>query len=146
MNRVTLFGNVGRDPEIRSITSGERIANLSLATTEKWTDKGSGERKEATEWHRIVAFGAIVDTIEKYVHKGSKLLVEGSVRTRKWVDQSGTERYTTEIRMTSMEFAGSADRNDAGGDEQQEQPRQRQRATAAAAPDRKPPIDDDIPF
>jgi len=98
VNKVILVGNVGRDPEIRSTQDGLRLANMSLATSETWRDKNSGERKERTEWHRVVVFNErLVDVIEKYVRKGSKLYIEGALQTRKWTDNSGQERYTTEV-------------------------------------------------
>jgi single-strand DNA-binding protein len=98
VNKVILVGNLGRDPEIRSTQDGTRIANFSLATSESWRDRASGERKERTEWHRVVVFNdRLVEVIEKYVKKGSKLYIEGALQTRKWTDNSGQERYTTEI-------------------------------------------------
>lgn len=98
VNKVTLVGNLGRDPEIRSTQDGQKVANLSIATSDTWKDKNSGERRERTEWHRIVVFNErLVEVAEKYLHKGSKLYLEGSLQTRKWTDQSGAEKYTTEI-------------------------------------------------
>jgi single-strand DNA-binding protein len=98
VNKVILVGNVGRDPEIRSTQDGTRVANLSLATSENWRDKNTGERKERTEWHRVVVFNErLVDVIEKYVKKGSKLYIEGALQTRKWTDNTGAEKYTTEV-------------------------------------------------
>src|SRR5579863_8936119 len=98
VNKVTLIGNLGRDPEIRSTQDGVRIANLALATSESWRDKVSGERKERTEWHRVVIFNErLVEIAEKYLRKGSKIYVEGALQTRKWTDQSGQERYSTEV-------------------------------------------------
>jgi len=98
VNKVILVGNLGRDPEIRSTSSGQRIANFSLATSENWRDRATGERKERTEWHRVVVFNErLVDVIEKYVKKGSKLYIEGALQTRKWTDNQGQERYSTEV-------------------------------------------------
>ncbi|HKF72971.1 MAG TPA: single-stranded DNA-binding protein [Stellaceae bacterium] len=98
VNKVILVGNVGRDPEIRSTQDGTRVANLSLATSENWRDKNTGERKERTEWHRVVIFNErLVDVVEKYVKKGSKLYLEGALQTRKWTDNTGAEKYTTEV-------------------------------------------------
>src|SRR5579885_1266244 len=98
VNKVILVGNVGRDTEIRSTQDGTRVANLSLATSETWRDKNSGERKERTEWHRVVIFNdRLVDVVEKYVRKGSKLYIEGALQTRKWTDNTGAEKYTTEV-------------------------------------------------
>lgn len=98
VNKVILVGNVGQDPEIRSTQTGSEIANFSLATTESWKDRATGERKEKTEWHRIVVFSeGLVRVIKDYVKKGTKLYIEGTLQTRKWTDNSGNERYTTEI-------------------------------------------------
>lgn len=98
LNKVTLIGNVGAEPELRSMSNGKEVATLSLATSEHWKDKATGERKEKTEWHRVVVFNeGLVNIIKSYVKKGSKLYVEGSLQTRKWSDQSGVEKYTTEI-------------------------------------------------
>jgi single-strand DNA-binding protein len=98
VNKVILVGNLGKDPEVRTGQDGSKIVNFSLATSETWNDKGSGERKEKTEWHRIVVFNdRIGDVVEKYVRKGSKVYVEGALQTRKWTDQSGQEKYTTEV-------------------------------------------------
>ena len=98
VNKVILVGNVGKDPEVRSSQDGSKIVNFSLATSETWNDRASGERKEKTEWHRVVVFNdRIGDVVEKYVRKGSKVYVEGALQTRKWTDQSGQEKYTTEI-------------------------------------------------
>src|SRR5438876_1174615 len=98
VNKVILVGNLGRDPEIRSTGEGVRIANLNLATSESWRDRVSGERKERTEWHRIVIFNErLVEIAEKYLRKGSKIYIEGALQTRKWTDQQGQEKYTTEV-------------------------------------------------
>lgn len=98
LNKVMLIGNVGRDPEIRAMSSGDKVANLSLATSERWKDKNSGEQKEKTEWHRVTVWDdQIVGVIERYVKKGDKIYVEGELQTRKWTDQSGAEKYSTEV-------------------------------------------------
>ena len=98
LNKVTLVGNIGRDPEVRSFQNGSKVCNLSLATSERWKDKETNEPKEKTEWHRIVVFNdKLVEIIEKYVHKGSKVYIEGQLETRKWTDTSGTEKYSTEV-------------------------------------------------
>src|SRR5262244_409239 len=101
VNKVILVGNLGRDPEIRSTQDGMRIANLAIATSESWRDRVSGERKERTEWHRVVIFNErLAEVAEKYLHKGSKVYIEGQLQTRKWTDQQGLERYTTEVVLT----------------------------------------------
>ena len=136
MNRATIIGNVGRDPEIRTFQDGGKVANLAIATSEKWKDKDTGERKEATEWHRVSVFGPLAGIVEQYVTKGMKLAIEGQLRTRKWQDQSGQDRYSTEIVLqgprASLEMLG-------GGQERQEP---RQEPTAGGGPD----MSDEIPF
>lgn len=98
VNKVILVGNLGKDPEIRSMQTGARVANLALATSESWKDKQTGERKEKTEWHRVVIFNeGLVKIAEQYLRKGSKIYLEGQLETRKWTDQSGQEKYTTEV-------------------------------------------------
>src|ERR1700753_2270462 len=98
VNKVILVGNLGRDPEIRTLNSGDRVANLRIATSEQWRDKTSGERKEKTEWHQVVIFNDnLVKVAENYLHKGSTVYIEGSLQTRKWTDQQGVEKYSTEI-------------------------------------------------
>ena len=118
VNKVILVGNLGRDPEIRSTQDGTRVANFTMATSENWRDKSTGERREKTEWHRIVIFNErLVEVAEKYLHKGSKVYIEGQLQTRKWTDQSGPEKYTTEIVLTR--FRGELtmlDSRGAGGD------------------------------
>ena len=116
VNKVILVGNLGRDPEIRSTQDGLRIANLSLATSESWRDKNTGERREKTEWHRVVIFNErIVDVAEKYLRKGAKVYVEGALQTRKWTDQSGQEKYTTEVVL--QRFRGELTMLDGRGGE-----------------------------
>lgn len=106
VNKVTLIGNVGKDPEVRRLTSGAPVAALSVATSEVWKDKATGERKEKTEWHRVVIFNeGLAGVAEKYVRKGSKLYVEGQLQTRKWTDRDGTERYSTEIVLQNYRGA-----------------------------------------
>ncbi len=140
VNKVILVGNLGRDPEIRSFSNGDRVANVNLATTDRWKDKQSGEMREATEWHRIVFNGRLVDIVEQYLRKGSQVYVEGSLRTRKWQDKDGQEKYTTEIRVDQMQMLGGrqgagAGGSDEGGDDwsaRRGQPVQRAGAQAAA--------------
>ena len=107
VNKVILVGNLGRDPEMRSFPSGDQVANVSLATTDKWRDKQTGETKEHTEWHRLVFNGRLAEIAGQYLRKGSQIYVEGSIRTRKWTDQqSGQDRYSTEIRVDQMQMLG----------------------------------------
>ena len=102
LNNVQLIGNVGQDPDIRFTQDGKPIANLSIATSDTWTDK-QGQKQEKTEWHRVVAFGKLAEIIQQYVHKGSKLFIEGKLQTRKWTDNQGLDKYTTEIVMTGFD-------------------------------------------
>lgn len=97
VNKAILIGNLGKDPEVRALQDGSKVANLSLATTESWKDKNSGEKKERTEWHRVTIFGKTAEIAEQWLRKGSKVYLEGQIQTRKWQDQSGSDRYTTEI-------------------------------------------------
>ncbi len=106
VNKVILIGNLGRDPEIRSTQDGTRIANLSLATSDTWRDKNTGERRERTEWHRVVIFDEkLSEVAEKYLRKGSKVYIEGQIQTRKWQDQSGQDKYTTEVVLNRFRSA-----------------------------------------
>ena len=115
LNKVTLIGNLGRDPEIRSMQSGDRVCNLAVATSERWKDKQSGEQREKTEWHRVVVFDQqIVDVCERYLNKGRKVYLEGQLQTRKWTDQQGAEKYTTEVVL--QRFRGSLIMLDSGRD------------------------------
>ena len=124
INKVILVGNLGRDPEIRSTNDGTRIANLALATSEAWRDRNSGERKERTEWHRVVIFNErLVEIAEKYLRKGSKIYVEGALQTRKWTDNQGQERYSTEVvlqrfrgELTMLDGARSGGAMEGGAD------------------------------
>src|SRR5438128_2578853 len=162
VNKVILVGNLGRDPELRSTQDGMRIANLAVATSESWRDRVSGERKERTEWHRVVIFNErLAEIAEKYLKKGSKIYVEGALQTRKWTDNSGQERYTTEIvlqrfrgELTMLDSArgaggppieGGYDEGYTGGGFGDEP---RAAATPAPARGRTPvnDLDDDIPF
>ena len=108
VNKVIIVGNLGRDPEMRSFPSGDQVANVTLATTDKWKDKQSGEPREHTEWHRLVFNGRLAEIAGQYLRKGSQIYVEGSIRTRKWQDQAtGQDRYATEVRVDQMQMLGS---------------------------------------
>lgn len=123
VNKVILVGNLGADPEIRSLGNGDRVANLRVATSETWRDRSSGERKERTEWHRVVIFNEnLVKVAENYLRKGSKVYIEGAIQTRKWTDQSGQERYSTEIvlqkfrgELTMLDGRGGGEDEGGGG-------------------------------
>ena len=106
INKVIIVGNLGRDPEMRTFPSGDQVANVTIATTDKWKDKQTGEMKEATEWHRVVFNGRLAEIAGQYLRKGSQVYVEGSLRTRKWTDQAGVEKYSTEIRADQMQMLG----------------------------------------
>jgi single-strand DNA-binding protein len=115
VNKVIIVGNLGRDPESRTFPSGDQVCNVTVATTDKWKDKQSGEMREATEWHRVVFNGRLAEIAAQYLRKGSQVYVEGSLRTRKWTDQSGVEKYSTEIRADSMQMLGSRQGMGGGG-------------------------------
>jgi len=97
VNKVILIGNLGQDPEIRNLPSGDSVANVSIATSETWKDKNTGEKQERTEWHRVVFFGKLAEIVGKYLKKGSKVYIEGKLKTRKWQDKDGSDRYSTEV-------------------------------------------------
>jgi single-strand DNA-binding protein len=154
VNKVILIGNLGRDPEVRYLPSGDAVANLNIATTEKWKDKG-GEQQEQTEWHRVAFFGRQAEICGEYLRKGSQVYVEGRLQTRKWTDKDGNERYTTEIRGDRMQMLGG--RAAGGGTEPpaRDAAREPEPSTSAAPPgkpagNKKPAnfddLEDDIPF
>jgi len=152
VNKVIIVGNLGRDPETRYLPSGEAVTNISVATTDKWKDKASGEMKEATEWHRVSFFGRLAEIAGEYLKKGSQVYVEGSLRTRKWQDKEGKDRYSTDIRGDVMQMLGSR----VGAGEPRSEPRgeaaPKGEAPATAAGAVKKPagkfddMEDDIPF
>src|SRR3954468_12971896 len=115
VNKIIIVGNLGRDPEVRTFPSGDRVANVTIATTDKWKDKTSGEMKEHTEWHRVVFNGRLAEIAGEYLRKGSQAYVEGSLRTRKWTDKDGIEKFTTEIRADQMQMLGSRQGMGGGG-------------------------------
>ena len=104
VNKVTLIGNLGNDPEVRYSGNGNAVANVSLATAESWRDKDSGEQQERTEWHRVVFFGRLAEIVSEYLHKGSQIYVEGRLQTNKWQDKEGNDRYTTQIVANEMQM------------------------------------------
>lgn len=148
INKVILIGNLGNDPEMRYMPSGGAVANLSIATTESWKDKQSGESQERTEWHRVVFFNRLAEIVGEYLRKGSKVYVEGSLRTRKWQDQSGNERYTTEIVASEMQMLDNRGGASDFVPPQQERsaPQSSPKQTSEAAPVMDEAFDDDIPF
>lgn len=154
INKVILVGNVGIDPDVRYLPNGNAVTTLSIATSESWKDKQTGEKQERTEWHRVVCFNRLGEIAGEYVRKGSKLYVEGSLRTRKWQDQQGQDKYTTEIvasdiQMLDSKGGSSPSYDDMGAAPQQySQPQnaRKQPAPAQAAQDAFDELDDDIPF
>ena len=139
INKVILVGNLGKDPEVRYTTSGSAVTNITVATAESWNDKATGEKQERTEWHRVVFFGKLAQIAGEYLKKGRQVYIEGSLRTRKWQDQSGQDRYTTEIVANEMQMLGSAGQ---GVQSQQGQAPQSQ----AQHPSADDFDDSDIPF
>lgn len=155
LNKVQIIGRLGNDPEIRYAPSGDAIANLSVATSESWKDKNSGERKEKTEWHRIVVFGKLAEVVGEYLRKGSLAYFEGKLVTRKWQDNNGQDRYTTEISVDSFSgtmrmLEGRQSNDNSGGQQQRSAPASTQppqTSTQNRQPSRQNTIDDDdIPF
>ena len=147
LNKVQVIGNLGADPEIKYLPSGDAVTNLSLATTDKWNDKKTGEKQERTEWHRISFFGKAAETIAEYCSKGSALYVEGSLQTRKWQDKEGNDRYTTEIKGQNFQFLGGGQggnqRNEGG---QQPDSRDEGYQSGGEEKPKQETFDDDIPF
>jgi single-strand DNA-binding protein len=163
VNKVILVGNLGKDPEIRRTQDGRPIANLSIATSETWRDKGTGERKEKTEWHRVVIFSEpLCKVVEQYLKKGAKVYIEGALQTRKWTDQAGVEKYSTEVVLQGFNSVltmlegrnsgggGSIGSDDSGGDFGAERsvsaPRRAVAAGAGGGGRSNSDMDDDIPF
>jgi single-strand DNA-binding protein len=154
-NEVTLIGNIGRDPEGRTTQSGQRVVNLSLATSESWKDKGSGERKERTEWHRIVVWGKLAEVCDQYIQKGTTIAVRGQLRTRKWTDKDGTEKYSTEVVLDGFEarlkiLKGGVEQGGHDRDRDADDSESRSGYGRGSRGQRKPStsddLDDEIPF
>ena len=143
VNKVILIGNLGQDPEIRSFANGGKVANLSVATSEKWKDKSTGECRERTEWHRVAIMSeGLVNVVERYLKKGSKVYIEGQLETRKWQDQSGQDRYSTEVVLRG--FGGALQMLDGQSGEQRQSRDERQGGAPAGGS--RAPFDDLIPF
>lgn len=144
VNKVILVGNLGANPDVRYMPNGDAVANISVATTESWKDKASGEKKSITEWHRVIFYRRLAEIVGEYLKKGSSIYVEGRIRTRKWKDREGQERYTTEIEATEMQMLGSRP--------EQVEPASasygsvKPRTAAATQPAVQADIDDDIPY
>lgn len=151
VNKVILVGTLGRDPETKSFPNGGSVTQFSIATSEAWKDKNTGEPREETEWHRIVLNNRLGEIAQQYLKKGSKVYIEGSLRTRKWTDKEGVERYSTEVRGDSMQMLD--DKKQSGGDGQQyeayqapEQKAAYTRTSAAQQSQQSSDLDDDLPF
>lgn len=148
VNKVILVGNLGADPEVRYLPNGDAVTNIRIATTESWKDKNTGEKKELTEWHRVVFYRKLAEIAGQYLKKGSQVYIEGRLRTRKWQGQDGQDRYTTEIEATEMQMLG---RREGSGEASSREPAARPataRPAAAPAPSNSgfSDIEDDIPF
>jgi single-strand DNA-binding protein len=137
INKVIIVGHLGNDPEMRSMPNGEAVANISVATSEAWTDKNTGERREVTEWHRIVFYRKLAEICGQYLKKGAQVYIEGRLRTRKWQDHNGQDRYTTEIQGDVMQMLGTRPQSADGANNSQPMPQQDASANA---------FDDSIPF
>ncbi len=137
INKVIIVGHLGNDPEMRSMPNGEAVANISVATSEAWADKNTGERREVTEWHRIVFYRKLAEICGQYLKKGAQVYIEGRLRTRKWQDQNGQDRYTTEIQGDVMQMLGTRPQSTDGANNPQPMPQQDASANA---------FDDSIPF
>ena len=154
VNKVILIGNLGRDPEVRYAPSGSAICNVTIATSRNWKDKASGERQEETEWHRVVFYRKLAEIVGQYLKKGSSVYIEGRIRTRKWQDKEGQERYTTEIEATEMQMLGGRQSaaSSSGGEAEYggSMPSSSSGGGSRPAPAKKAPsfddMDDDIPF
>ena len=154
INKVILVGNLGKDPEVRYMPSGGAVANITVATSESWKDKKTGEQQDKTEWHRVVMFNRLGEIAGEYLKKGSKIYIEGKLQTRKWQNKDGQDQYTTEIVASEMQmldsrgggggadFGGAPSMGSSKPQQQQQQPQQQQPAAAAGFDD----FDDDIPF
>lgn len=146
VNKVIIVGNLGQDPEVRNLPNGGKVVNLSIATSDTWRDKNSGERKEKTEWHRVVIFGeGLTRVAEQYLKKGSKVYLEGSLQTRKWQDKDGADRYSTEVVLQGFNSALTMldGRKDGGGSDNREPERKPDPASGGYSSN---PDDDSIPF
>ena len=152
VNKVILVGNLGKDPEVRYMPNGEAVTNVTVATTDTWKDKGSGEKKEATEWHRVVFFRKLAEIAGQYLKKGSQVYIEGSLKTRKWQGQDGQDRYTTEIVADTMQMLGRREGMGGGDTPARESGGSRSAPAAGGKPAAQPAgsnfndFEDDIPF
>ena len=152
INKVILVGNIGADPEVRYMPSGQAVANVTLATSESWKDKQTGQNQERTEWHRVVFYNRLAEIVGEYLRKGAKLYVEGSLKTRKWQDKTGADRYTTEIVASEMQMLDGRGNNAGAPPEMRSAPAARPQSSPAPQSGSEPTmamdtdLDDDIPF
>lgn len=150
INKAILIGNLGNNPELNTMPNGNAVANVSLATSEAWKDKNTGEQQERTEWHRVVFFGKIAEIVGQYLKKGAKVYVEGRLQTRKWQDKDGQDRYTTEVvvdqRGTMQMLDGRLGGSTSANGDNQANPRTTAQTGGGSTPSGKPEFDDDIPF
>ncbi len=152
LNKVQIIGRLGQDPESKFMPSGEAVCNLTVATSESWKDKNTGEKREATEWHRVTMFGKLAEIAVQYLTKGSLVYLEGKNKTRKWQAQDGSDRYTTEVHCHEMKMLSSKpdgaqqSGNSAPAQQRQQQPAQQRQAPAQQQPQNFDSFDDDIPF
>lgn len=146
VNKAIIVGHLGRDPETRYAPSGDAITNISIATTDTWKDKATGEKREATEWHRVAFFGRLAEIAGEYLHKGSQVYIEGRLRTRKWQDKDGQDRYVTEIRADTLQMLGGGNREQGERDQDRRSAPAQSMAPAPAPAQNGGDFDDDIPF
>ena len=147
INKVIIVGNLGNDPEIRTMPNGEQVANITVATSESWTDKNTGERKEQVEWHRIVLYRRLAEIAGQYLHKGSQVYIEGRLKTRKWQDNNGQDRYTTEIQGDNLQMLGGRNQDAAQNHPPKQQDKQQK--AQSKSQQSEPSVDafdDNIPF
>ena len=144
VNKVILIGNLGKDPETKSLPSGSAVCNVTVATTDGWKDKQTGEKKEHTEWHNVVFFDRLAEIAGQYLKKGSKVYIEGSLRTRKWQDKEGKDRYTTEVRANDMQMLDS--KGAGGGSASYDRSESKSERASAAPAVAEKELEDDIPF
>jgi len=148
VNKVILVGHLGKDPEVKYLPSGSAVANVTIATSESWKDKQSGDKQERTEWHNVVFFGKLAEIVGEYLKKGAQAYVEGSLRTRKWQDKEGKDRYTTEIVASDMQMLGGKQGGGGGASYNNREESSAPRSSAASSAPAGAPadFDDDIPF
>lgn len=147
INKVIIVGFLGNDPEVRTMPAGDLVVNISVATSESWTDKNTGEKKEVTEWHRIVIYRKLAEIAAQYLHKGSQVYIEGRLKTRKWQDNNGQDRYSTEIQCDNLQMLGG--RNQDAAQNQPPKQQDKQQKAQSKSQQSEPPVDafdDNIPF